>query len=138
MTNYVDPIEQALSTDQVAYHQPEGTSELSQAIGSIGQILYRLGGLTSRIKAGTTHLPDQENGLRTDTMAGLLDPDQTKAEAVEALSELTNAIATADAANQRALNKLARLYIDQPPSVTPVRPVPTPQHQNASSALRGS
>ncbi len=76
---------------------------------------------------GISRLPNRSDGLRTDTMAGRLDPDATKAGAVSDLEQAQRVLEVAAAHLRAAHESLGRLFVDPenalavPPSLTVVQ-----------------
>ena len=109
--SYLQPVEDLIRSDAIKYHSPDGTTELYSATGDVHDphlVGYQLGLLAKSLGA----LPTKSDGLRTDNMDGVLDPNETIAIARD---ELRQTAALADQAASHAhgaLNKIARLYVE--------------------------
>lgn len=82
MSNYLTQVDDLLRTDSIKYHWPEGTEELSSTVANLESVVATVGYLIRQSADGIARLPNRSDGLRTDTMAGRLNPDATKAGAV--------------------------------------------------------
>ena len=90
-----------------------GTANRSAGNSSISNrsctwVAYQLRQLT----AGLDQLPTESEGLRTDTMDGVLDPNETAGIAMHELATAAQLVDEAAGHARAALNKAARLYLD--------------------------
>lgn len=111
--SYLRPIEELLNSDAIKYRSPGGISELYGAVGDAQAILQLVGHQFRQIAKGLGELPTESDGLRTDTMDGVLDPNETAATAIEELHRAVELIERAAGHTQTALNKTARLYVEE-------------------------
>ena len=109
---YLQPIGDLLRSDVIKYHSPDGTSELYSATGDVEEILYLIGYQLGRLAKALGALPTESDGLRTDTMDGILDPNETIAVAGDELRQAAALTEQAAGHAHAALNKTARLYVE--------------------------
>ena len=110
--SYLRPVEELLRSDAIKYRSVDGTSELYSATGDAQEILHLLGFQLDRLAKALGDLPTRSDGLRTDTMDGILDPDETVAAAADQLRAAAALTEGAAAHASAALNKVARLYVE--------------------------
>ena len=77
MAHYLDALENAIRDHRVTGYRPTDTTDIYRAIGTLGVIVQTLSHLIFQVKLGLAELPAADEGLRTDTIAGDLDPDAT-------------------------------------------------------------
>ena len=112
--SYLQPIGALLNSDDVKYHRAAGTSELYGAVGDVEEILHLVEHQLRQITKGLDELPTESEGLRTDTMAGVLDPNETVGIAMDELRQSAELVGKAAGHARAALNQAARLYVDNP------------------------
>ena len=110
--SHLQPVEDLLGSDAVKYHRPTGTAELYSAVGDAESILQLMAHQLRQIVQGLGELPTESEGLRTDTMDGVLDPGETVGVAMAELNRAAQTVAAAADHVRAALNKTAHLYID--------------------------
>ena len=110
--SYLRPVEDLLNSDAIKYQRPAGTSELYSAAGDIESILHLVAYQLRQLTAGLDQLPTESEGLRTDTMDGVLDPNETAGIAMHELATAARLVDEAAGHARAALNKAARLYVD--------------------------
>ena len=108
--SYLQPVEHLLRSDAIKYHSPDGTTELYSAADDVQVILQLVGYQLGRLAKALGALPTESDGLRTDTMNGVLDPNETIAIAVDELCQAAALTEQAASHAHEALNKIARLY----------------------------
>jgi hypothetical protein len=112
MAHYLDALETATRDDRVNCHQPVDTADIYRAIGTLELIIHNLSHLISQVTQGILQLPSVNEGLRTDTIAGNLDPDATAASAANSLADARRDIDKSGVHLRKALNSSARLYVE--------------------------
>lgn len=110
--SYLQPVEDLLNSDAIKYQRPAGTSELFSAAGDIESILHLVAYQLRQLTAGLDQLPTESEGLRTDTMDGVLDPNETAGIAMHELNTAAQLVDDAADHARVALNKAARLYVE--------------------------
>ena len=109
---YLRPVEELLDSDAFKHHHFNGTSEIYAAAGELERILQLVGHQLLNLAAGLDQLPTEPEGLRTDTMDGVLDPNETVGIAMRELQIAAQDAGDAARHTRAALNQTARLYID--------------------------
>lgn len=112
MAYYLDALETAAHDDRVNRHRPVDTDDIYRAIGTLELIIQSLSHLISQVTQGILQLPSADEGLRTDTIAGNLDPDSTAASAANSLADARRDIDNSAIHLRKALNSSARLYVE--------------------------
>lgn len=110
--SYLEPVEDLLRSDAIKYHSADGTSELYSATGDVQEILHLVGYQLGRLAKALGALPTESEGLRTGTMDGVLDPNETIAVAGDELRQAAALAEQAAGHAHGALNKIARLYVE--------------------------
>lgn len=110
--SYLQPVEDLLRSDAIKYHTADGTTELYSATVEVQEILHLIGYQLGRLAQALGALPTESEGLRTDTMDGVLDPNETIAVAGDELRQAAALAEQAAGHAHAALNKIARLYIE--------------------------
>lgn len=111
MAHYLDALENAIRDHRVTGYRPTDTTDIYRAIGTLGVIVQTLSHLIFQVKLGIAELPAADEGLRTDTIAGDLDPDATAAAVAVSLTEARRDIDSTGTHLRNAPNNAARLYV---------------------------